>query len=150
MQMIDAPSGSCASGATCAAAMSLGSVSGDTNNQMLSSSGTKSAWYRVRVTEDNSGSIGLTLRVAARVTSPPGVTFHVKTYVNTGSDVVECTTSTGTPTTTGGTEEIKLEWGEGIIPNGSDDSRDVSIEVVAPAGGCGSAMWSLQVEGNWL
>lgn len=149
MQM-DAPAGSCVSGATCAAAMSLGSVSGDTNNQMLSTSGTKSAWYRVRVTEDNSGTIGLTLRVAARLTSPAAQTFHVKTYVNTGSDVVECTTNTGSATTTGNTEEIKLEWGEGIVPNGADDSRDVSIEVVPPASGCSSAQWTLDVEGNWM
>jgi len=131
--------------------MSLGSVSGDTGNAKLTAQGFKSAWYKVRVTEDDSAVPGLTLRVAARVTSPPGVTFHVATYVNTGSDVVECSTGSGTPTTSGMTEEIKLEWGEGVVPNGSDDGRDVSIEVKAPASGCSSSlMWQLEVEGDWL
>ncbi|HTL33775.1 MAG TPA: hypothetical protein VL326_11655 [Kofleriaceae bacterium] len=144
------PGGACASGMQCSGSTALGSVSGDTMNVKLSAQGTKSAWYKVRVTEDNSSAFGLTLRVAARVTSPPGLTFHVATYVNTGSDVIECSTSSGSPTTTGNTEEIKLEWGEGSIPNGSDDGRDVSIEVQAPASGCSSAMWNLEVEGNWL
>ena len=149
-RQMDAPPSACMSNATCAAATMLGSVSGDTGNTKLNASGTQSAWYRVRVTEDDSSVFGLTLRVAARVTSPAGLTFHVATYVNTGTDVVECTMTTGTPTTSGNTEEIKLEWGEGSIPNGADDSRDVSIEVKAPASGCGSAMWALEVEGNWL
>ena len=149
---IDAPPGmGCSSGQQCSGAMSLGTVSGDTGNVKLSAQGTKSAWYRVRVTEDNSSVVPLTLRMAARVTSPPGLTFHVATYVNTGSDVVECSTTVGSPTTSGSTEEIKLEWGEmGTFSNGSDDGRDVSIEVKAPATGCSSATWSLEIEGNWI
>jgi hypothetical protein len=153
MQM-DAPGGmGCASGQQCNGAMSLGSVSGDSGTPpKLTAQGYKSAWYRVRVTEDNSSIAPLTLRMAARVTSPPGLTYQVVTYVNTGSDVVECSTTLGSPTTNGNTQEIKLEWGEtGTFSNGSDDGRDVSIEVKAPTSGCSSsAMWSLEVEGNWL
>jgi hypothetical protein len=151
--MIDAPVGmGCASGEQCGGAMSLGTVSGDSNNVKLTAQGYKSAWYRVRVTEDNSSVAPLTLRMAARVTSPPGVTFHVVTYVNTGSNVVECSTVVGSPTTNGNTEEVKLEWGEmGTFSNGVDDGRDVSIEVKGPNNGCmPSAMWSLEVEGNWI
>ncbi|HUS32924.1 MAG TPA: hypothetical protein VMZ53_30690 [Kofleriaceae bacterium] len=151
---IDAPSMStgCTSSQQCTSAMMLGNVSGDSGNAKLTAQGYQSAWYRVRVTEDNSTVVPLTLRMAARVTSPPGMTFHVATYVNTGSNAVECATTVGSPTTAGNTEEIKIEWGEmGTFSNGSDDGRDVSIEVKAPASGCSSSlMWQLEVEGNWL
>jgi hypothetical protein len=151
LQIDAAPSGACASGQMCSGAMAMGNVSGDTGNVKLSAVGTKSAWYRVRVTEDNSSIAPLTLRMAVRVTSPPGLTFHVAAYVDPASDHVECAASQGTPTTNGNTEEIKLEWGEtGTFSNGADDGRDVSIEVKAPASGCSSASWSLEVEGNWL
>ena len=150
---MDAPPGmGCASGEQCSSAMSYGMVSGDTGNMKLNAQGYKSAWFRVRVTEDNSSIAPLTLRMAARVTSPPGLPFHVVTYVNTGSDVAECATVVGTPTTNGNTEEVKIEWGEtGTFSNGVDDGRDVSIEVRAPTSGCSSSqMWSLEIEGNWL
>jgi hypothetical protein len=151
MQIDAPPNMGCASGQQCSGAMSLGTVSGDSGNVKLSAQGTKSAWFRVRVTEDNSSIAPLTLRMAARLTSPPGLAYHVATYLDPASDVVDCAASQGTPTTNGNTEEIKLEWGEtGTFSNGSDDGRDVSIEVKAPASGCSSAMWSLEVEGNWL
>ena len=152
---IDAPnpdaSNLCPSSDTCAAAMMLGTVSGDSANQKLTASGYRAAWFKVRVTEDNNGAPGLTLRVAAKVTSPTGMTFDPVVYVNTGSDVVECTNPMGSPVVSGNTKQTKLEWGEGIIPNGSDDSRTVSIEVRPMGTGCSpSAMWQLEVEGNWL
>ena len=70
---IDAAVSDCASAATCQAAMPLGSVSGDTGNAKLSAMGHQAAWFRVRVTEDDSDVPGLTLRVAAKLTSPQAV-----------------------------------------------------------------------------
>jgi len=150
----DAPSDAanvCASAATCTGALVLGTVSGDTNNQKLSTSGYQAAWIRVRVTEDNSSALGLTLRVAAKLTSPSGANFDAFVYVNTGSDTVECTTTTGTLTTTGNVEQTRAEWGEGTIANGADDGRDVSIEVRPVSGTCAPGQtWQLEIEGNWL
>src|SRR5688572_12383148 len=58
---IDAPPDAalmtCAGPDTCQAPMMLGTVSGDSGNLKLPASGYRSAWYRVRVTEDSS-SIG--------------------------------------------------------------------------------------------
>lgn len=153
MMMIDAPSGvSCAGGLTCAGAQMLGSVSGDTGNAKLTASGYQSAWYRVRVTEDDSDVFGLTLRVGAKLTSPAGAMFDVLVYVNTGSDVVECSTTVGSATTAGATKTIHAEWGEtGAFSNGSDDGRNVSIEVRPVSGTCApNQTWQLEVEGNWL
>lgn len=153
MMMIDAPSGSaCASAMTCAGAQMLGTVSGDTGNAKLTASGYQSAWYRVRVTEDDSSVFGLTLRVGAKVTSPSGAMFDVFVYLNTGSDVVECSSTVGTSTTAGSTKTVHAEWGEtGSFSNGSDDGRNASIEIRPVSGTCApNQMWQLEVEGNWL
>ena len=137
---------------TCASAMSLGTVSGDTGAATLSASGYQSAWFRVRVTEDYSAEFGLALRMLAKLTSPSGAAFDAFVYVNAGTDTIECNTTTGTVTTAGNVKSVHAEWGEGFIPNGADDSRDVTIEV-RPAGGtsCSTGQtWQLQIDGNWL
>jgi len=150
--MPDAPSSSvCASSQMCSSAMMLGTVSGDSGNTKLTASGYQSAWYRVRVTENDSSPFGLTLRVGAKLTSPSGAQFDVFVYLNTGSDVVECNTTVGTSTTSGSTKTIHEEWGEGSISNGSDDGRNASIEIRPVSGTCApNQMWQLEVEGNWL
>jgi hypothetical protein len=142
----------CSSGATCPGAMSIGQVSGDTGNAMLSTSGAQSAWYTVRVTEDDSSIFGLSLRVAAHLTSPASADFGVFVYLNPNSDVQECNTPTGTLSTSGSTKTVKAEWGEsGTFSNGSDDSRTVSIEVRPLSGTCAPGQtWQLVVEGDWL
>jgi hypothetical protein len=151
---IDAPPDAalmtCAGTDTCQTATMLGSVSGDTQNQKLTTSGHLGAWYRVRVTEDDDGIGGRKLRVTAKLTSPATPMFDVFVYVNTGSDQIECSTTTGTVTTDGNTKQVRAVWGEGTIANGSDDSRNVSIEIrPLAANGCSpAAQWQLEVEGN--
>jgi hypothetical protein len=154
MSSTDAPpaNGNCTATLTCPTAMALGTVSGDTGAAMLSASGYQAAWFRVRVTEDYSDAPGLALRVLASLTSPSGASFDAFVYVNAATDTIECNTTTGTVTTNGNVKDVRAEWGEGFVPNGADDSRDVTIEV-RPSGGtsCSSAQsWQLQIEGNWL
>lgn len=146
------PANLCASTATCQTAVQLGTVSGDTGNvKLAATTGHQSAWFRVRVTENDSDLPGLTLRVVAKLTSPAANDYDVFVYVNSGSDAVECATTTGTTTTTGTVNENRAEWGEGVVPNGSDDGRDVSIEVRPIGTSCSAAApWTLDVEGNWL
>lgn len=152
---IDAPSSdgpnTCPSAMTCATAMMLGTVSGDTGNAKLTASGYQAAWFRVRVTEDDSDIIGLTLRVASKLTFPPSPGFETYVYVNSGSDVAsECAITTGTRATVGNLQTVKAEWGEGTFSNGSSDSRNVTIEVRPVGTSCtAAATWSLEVEGNW-
>jgi hypothetical protein len=127
-------------------------VSGDTGAATLSASGYQAAWFRVRVTEDYSDAPGLALRVLSQLTSPSGAAFDTFVYVNAMSDTIECNTTTGTVTTSGNVKDVRAEWGEGFVPNGADDSRDVTIEV-RPAGGtsCSAAeTWQLKIDGNWL
>lgn len=136
----------------CQSAMMLGTVSGDTGAATLSADGYQSAWFRVRVTEDYSDAPGLALRMAAKLTLPSTAQFDTFVYVNSASDTVECATTTGTVMMNGNVKEVRAEWGEGFIPNGADDSRDVTIEV-RPATGTScstSQSWHLELEGNWL
>jgi len=132
----DAPASMCPSSATCAAATDLGSVSGDTGADTKTASGYQSAWYRVRVTEDDSSVFGVALRLTVRLTSPPGTNYDLYLYVNEGSDVIECTTLKGSSTATGTADSSSISWGEGTVANGADDSRSVSIEVRPVSGPC--------------
>lgn len=154
--IVDAPIDSaaiptCASTDACASAMMLGTVSGDSGNVKLTASGYRSAWYRVRVTEDSSSVGGLSLRVAAKLTSPAAPMFDVFVYLNAGSDQIECSTTAGTVSSSGATKQVRAEWGEGTFSNGSDDGRYVSIEVrpLSQSGCVSTAMWQLEIEGNW-
>lgn len=147
---IDAALATCTTPDTCAGAMMLGSVSGDSGNQKLTASGYRAAWYRVRVTENVDGVAGLSLRVAAKLTLAPAGGFDVFVYVNTASDTIECTTTRGTATTNGNVRQVRAEWGEGAVANGVDDSRTVSIEVRPLGATCPPDQgWQLEIEGNW-
>ena len=52
--------------------------------------------------------------------------------------------------TTSGTDVVNLQWGEtGIVANGSDDDRDVMIEVRNVSGTCAVGQnWTLALIGN--
>jgi hypothetical protein len=146
---IDGASSVCATTSTCQTATDLGSVSGDTGAVMRSASGYQSAWYKVRVTEDDSDVFGIKLSATIRLTSPAASNYDVFVYVNTGSDVTECTTPSGTSSTSGTADSVYIIWGEGSISNGNDDGRTVSIEVRPISGACVPAEpWQLVVTGN--
>jgi len=150
---MDAPvqSGSCSTTTTCMApTMTLTSVSGDTGAGTASASGYQSAWYQIRVTENDSGVFGVSMTMTATLTSPSATNYDLYLYINTGSDVLSCTTPTGAATKNGTMQSQKLTWGEtGTLSNGNDDSRTVVVEVRAPATGCSSAAtWQLNIQGD--
>ena len=153
-QMIDAPAANvCPSTQTCAAAMMLGTVSGDQPSTALTASGYQSAWFRVRVTENYNDIPGLALSLQSKLTSPAGVNFDTFVYVGANINAIECNATTGTVSNMGNVDQVRAEWGEanGGIPNAQDDARNVSIEVRPIGTNCSpSAMWSLEVSGNWL
>jgi hypothetical protein len=139
----------CQSSDACTTAITLGKVSGDTGNQMLTAQGSRAAWFRIRVTEDGTSLDGAPLRVLARLTPPAGEDFDVRLYVNPGTDAVECARTTGTATTSGTAKEIRASWGDNAVFDDNDDSRNVSIEVRPLSGSCSpTANWQLVIEGN--
>ncbi len=147
----DAPAADmCASAATCTAAVNLGGVSGDTGEDTLMASGYQAAWYSVRVTENDSGVFGVPQELLTELTSPASEQYDLFVYVNTGSDVIDCTSATGSIMVSGTTESSSLTWGEtGTFSNGDDDSRTVSIQIVPKAGTCSPASpWHLVVDGD--
>ena len=135
--------------ATCASAIDLGAISGDTLANQKTVSGHQAAWYRVRVTEDDSDVFGIKLSMTARLTSPSSADYDVFVYVNTATDVVECNTPSGTASGSGLVEQKYLLWGEGGFSNGVDDGRTVSIEVRPVSGSCDAGQpWQLLLVGN--
>ena len=142
--------GTCASPNACAGATDLGSISGDTGSDSKSAQGSGSQWFKVRVTEDDSGFFGLSLLAKAQLTSPPGTNFDLFVYLADNGSALECSTVTKSSTTTGA-ESAPVEWGEGALANGNADDRNVTIEVRWVSGTCSpSAKWTLTVRGNAL
>lgn len=142
---IDAMVDLCPGPATCSTAPMLGMVSGDTGSQMLMTSGYQSTWIRLRVTEDSTATIQLSL--TATLTSPPGLDFDLFMYLNESMDVVDCSTKVGTTTTTGNANAVRALWGESTI--GANDGRYVSLEIRRIAGVCApDKPWQLTIVGN--
>ncbi|CAN5376263.1 hypothetical protein BH11MYX1_BH11MYX1_02480 [soil metagenome] len=147
--LVDAPSSVCPSALTCATAIDLGNVRGDTGADLKTASGYQAAWYKVRVTEDDSGPLGTKLQVSVTLASPASANYDLFVYLDTGSDVLECANPNGTATTSGTTQSRSIRWGEGTFSNGADDSRTASIEIRPSGTSCAaSAPWSLTVKGD--
>jgi hypothetical protein len=146
----DAGSASCASPNACVGATDLGSISGDTGAGVKTAQGSGSQWFKIRISEDDSGVLGTSLLAKAQLTSPPGTNFDLHMYVasNSGGATVECSSVTKSSTTTGA-DSATAQWGEGALPNGGDDGRNVTVEVRWVSGTCTpSAKWTLTVRGN--
>ena len=90
------------------------------------------------------------MQLTAQLTSPASENYDVFTYVNGGTDVIECNTPTGTASTSGTTDTLAIHWGEsGTFSNGNDDSRTVSIEIRPIGTTCSSSqLWQLSVRGD--
>lgn len=145
----DGAADACASGATCAAAMNLGNVSGDTGNQKVTATGYQAGWFSVRVTEDDSSVFGTKLSMTAKLTSPGASNYDVFVYYNSGNDSIECTTPSASGTSTAAIDSARISWGEGSVSNGDDDSRTVRVEVRPVSGGCSSgATYTLELQGD--
>ncbi len=139
----------CTASNTCAAATDLGAVSGDTGGAVLTAQGTGSQWFRVYVTEDDDGVAGVKLRASATLTSPAGTNFDLYLY-NGSSSSHECSAVSAQSTNGSGMDQASVSFGEGgVLANGSNDSRYVTVEVRHVSGTCSSnAKWSLSFNGN--
>ncbi|HVJ91569.1 MAG TPA: hypothetical protein VM580_17320 [Labilithrix sp.] len=140
---------SCAAPASCSGATSLGSVSGDTGSATRTAQGSTSQWFTVRVTEDDNVVFGFPLSLAATLVSPPGTNFDLYVYVPS-SDTLECSAVSYQSTATGSTDSVAAMFGElGLLSNGADDSRTVTVEVRHVSGSCDSnKKWTLSLAGN--
>jgi hypothetical protein len=141
---------SCASPNTCAAAVDLGAVSGDTGADTQSAQGTGSQWFKIRVTEDDSGVFAWPLNLRADLSAPSGANFDVYLYVASNVGNQECSAVSASSTNPTTFDTANVEFGEsGTFSNGSQDDRTVTVEVRWVSGTCApGAKWSLTVRGN--
>ncbi len=145
---IDAASALCTSAATCSTAVDLGSISGDTGADTKTTTGYQAAWYKVRVTENDSSVFGTKLKVTVTLNSPASANYDLFVYLNTDTDAIECTTPNGSATGLD-PQTRSITWGEGTFSNNSDDSRTASIEIRPSGTSCSpGAPWSLTVAGD--
>lgn len=146
--LIDAASALCTSTATCGTAVDLGSISGDTGADTKTATGYQAAWYKLRVTENDSSVFGAKLKVTVTLSSPATANYDLFVYLDTGTDAIECTTPNGMATGLD-PQTRSISWGEGTISNNTDDSRTASIEIRPSGTSCSpSAPWSLTVAGD--
>lgn len=134
---------------TCTTARAIGTVAGDAPSPPVTTTGTCAEFVSVRATEQNNNALGTAMRL--RITmSPAGHDFDLYAFLNPGQDQLACTSPYARSETNGVVPEtIDLQWGEGSVANGSDDSRTVVLAVTSASGPCppGSS-WSLTVTGN--
>jgi len=140
----------CRSGQACSGAALLATLAGDANQSVVTARGSRSAWLRIRATESDGSAVGHPMRVETTLRSSGPAEFEVLVYVNPAADLVECTTPGGSSSTAAGRAAIaSVAWGETTVANGSDDSRDVVIEVRPLATTCSvKDAWELTIAGN--
>jgi hypothetical protein len=140
----------CTSPNMCSNATQLGSISGDTTTADKTANGTTSQWFTVAVTEDDSGVLGVPMKLQVTLHSPSNENFDLYVYLGGSVGAVECTTVQSSSTNgTGAIDSVALTWGEtGTFSNGSDDSRTVTIEVRAVSTCDSAEPWAMTVHGH--
>lgn len=150
----DGGTGQCVAPNTCVGGITMTPVSGDKNADTSTQTGSTSRWLTIRVSEDDSSILdGKKLKLKLTLTSPPGTNFDLRVFLADDGSGKKCPPDAPdrTSNVVSGQDTASLEWGEGFIPNGSNDDRNVSIEVVHVSGTCTTGQnWTLLAEGNKL
>jgi hypothetical protein len=144
----DAPTGdACIGNTTCASAASLGGLSGDVSGPALTVTGTKGAFYKVQVREDDHETyweplpVGRRLRVSATLTGG-AADYDLFLYAD-GS--ASCSAASDRSETSGN-EYVEAVWDDERI---IDSGRTVIIEVRYKSGACpDSEPYTLTITGN--
>jgi hypothetical protein len=119
-------------------AVNLGTICGDQDAGVLSSSGCGDGWFRAHISECFSGFGFPDIRVRVTLQSPPGTDYDLYLYGTDGTLIGSSTSGTGV------TDSIAVAHTDNF---GADDSFDIIIEVRRySAFPCTN--WSLQVSGN--
>ena len=141
----------CSFSTACADARFLGTVRGDKGSDTLQTTGISSEWLRVRVIEADEGLAGRKLRLSITLQPADGSDFNLYARIAEKADASACSSAVAgfSMNTMGQADTVSLEWGEDAASNGSNDSRNVVLEVRHEHGACEpAARWTLSVSGN--
>jgi len=121
------PGQACPTVATCEGAVTIGAIAGDTGTGGFVRAGAGSAFLRLRVVEVDDGYVGRGMRFTATL-SPESVQAY-DLVVHRG-----CSSDSSAEEAKEARSSVTQSWGESLVPNGKDDSRDLVVEVrqVAP------------------
>ena len=135
--------------ATCAGASGLGSVSGDSGSADLFFNGSEPTWLEFQVTEDNDDVVGEDLRFTVTLTSPGCCDFDLYVYRGAEGGTTGCDGFLESSISVGAVDSVSMDWGEGLVANGVDDSAWVAVEIVPKNDECQDGQdWDLVVEGD--
>ncbi len=125
--------------------VNMGSVSGDTGADVLSSGANSEEWFIVYISEDDSGLSGVYLSATVDLYSPPGVDYDLYAYCfNCGTTAVASSSAGGL---TGHHDYVYLRGDDDQPLGGEDDGHWVLLEVRYWASNrC--ANYSITVTGN--
>ena len=136
----------CGLASTCGAPKTLGTVRGDTGNDVLALKGTGSEFIKVTVSEADSNLFTVPLSFTVTLSSPSSADFDLYVYPPGCDESAMYGESTNVGA--GVTDRVTAGWPDNLGP---DDSRDVIIQVrynPASGGTCGLHPWTLGVAGN--
>ncbi len=130
-----------AAAGSCASPTDLGEVAGNQDGAPITKSGTGSAWFRIKVSDDQSNrfvesamGIGLTLS-----SSDPGVNYDLFLYRNGDTS---CDDKPYASTKQNGTDEVDHIW-NAVGPQ-LGEARNLTIEVRQVSANCGT--WALEIQ----
>lgn len=134
---------------TCAGAAGLGSVSGDSGSTDLFFNGSEPTWLEFQVTEDNDDVVGEELRFTVTLTSPGCCDFDLYVYRGAAGGATGCGGFLESSISVGAIDSVSMDWGEGLVANGVDDTAWVAVEIVPKNDECQDGQdWDLVVEGD--
>lgn len=143
------PMGDCPNLATCQGASGIGLVSGDEGSQSIQTSGSEPTWIELQVVETDDSLVGSAMSFTVTLTSPAGANFDLYVYRGVEGGNTGCNGLMQMSTNGGAQDAIAMNWGEGLVPNGLDDSVWVAVEVRAKDDMCMPPQeWTLTVLGN--
>lgn len=121
----------------------LGAIAGDAGAPQVSQSGSSEKWYRVRLSEQNSGAFGVDLLGRVALVPGPGTDFDLFVYcLSCGGALIGSSTNGGQSL-----DVVSIRNPDDTPIGGFDDTFDIVIEVRHfSSNRCAS--WSLTVQGN--
>ncbi len=127
---------------TCAAPFELPSISGDDHSEWTGAAGSETAWLKVRLREDEHGLSAKPLKAQLWLEQPANAIFDLYVYDGCGSQIASGIDAAKS-------NVINLEFPDNKSLSGSDDSKDLYVEVRYRSGLCSSeSAWTMYIVGN--
>ena len=133
----------CTPSNACTNSVDLGSIAGDDHSEWTGATGYQGSWLKVRLREDEHGLTAKSLKAQLWVEHATSSIFDLYVYDACGGTPLALSTDVAS------SHVINLSFPDNKSLNGSDDSRDLFVEVRYRSGVCSAQTpWTMYVVGN--